>query len=318
MRAHRLLRGQAGLRTPLSLRLAVVIRSVQKADLAVAARHLRHATAPVAIGADPGLTAACALWRATVLAQSGRPRDAQAILETSASARPPLPLLEVHRDVILSGIEARLGRPEAALRRLEPHRDGRFAALADVACAHAYLALDDTDSARESIRRVLTSASNQPGRDVLVEAMLLGARIAEREHDTRRALDMITNALDMAQTELVLPFVQAREAFAGLLARHPGVVSRWPAPPAGVQGSEAAAQGHGAPSSGQSHAPGTVRPRLPGHEHDSGGDRRGAVLVGQHGQDAPGRDLPQAERRRAPGSGAPGARTGAAVSVTGR
>jgi LuxR family maltose regulon positive regulatory protein len=245
LQAHRLLRAQAGLRTPLSLRLAAVIRSVQKADLAVAARHLRHAKAPVAISADPGLPAACTLWRATVLAHSGRPHDAQAILETTVSARPPLPLLEVYHDVILGGIEARLGRPEAALRRLEPHRDGRFAALADVACAQMYLALDDTDSARESIRRVLTSAGNQSGRDVLVEAMLLGARIAEREHDTSRALDMITNALDMAQAELVLPFVQAREAFAGLLARHPGVVSRWPAPPADVQGSDAA-QGHAA------------------------------------------------------------------------
>ena len=224
LQARRLLRGRAGLRTPLSLRLAAVVKSVQQADFAVAARHLRHVRPSVAVSADPGLAGACALWRATVLAHSGSPQEAKAILEPASG--PPLPLLDVHRDVILGGIETGLGRPEAALRRLERHRDGRFAALADVACARAYLALDDVKAARHAVRRVLTSASSRAGRDVLVEAMLLGARIAELEHDTSRALEMITNALDVAQSELVLPFAAAREAFGSLLARHPGTASR--------------------------------------------------------------------------------------------
>jgi LuxR family transcriptional regulator, maltose regulon positive regulatory protein len=249
--ARGLLRGHPGLRTPLSLRLAAVVRSVQKADLAVAARHLRHVTAPAAIGANPGLAAACTLWRAAVLARSGRPHEAQAILETTGPETtilettgpgPSLPLLVVHRDIILAGIETRTGRADAALARLEPYRDGRFAALADVASARAYLALDDVPSARRSVRHVLAAAASQSGRDVLVDAMLLRARIAERERDSCRALEMITNALDVAQGEIVLPFVEAREAFAALLARHPGVVSRWPAPPAGGQAGDAAGQ----------------------------------------------------------------------------
>jgi LuxR family maltose regulon positive regulatory protein len=245
LQAHRLLRGQAGLRTPLSLRLAAVIRAVQQADFAVAARHLRHAVPPDAVSADPCLAAASALWRATVLVYSGSPHEAKATLEAAAS--PPLPLLDVHRDVLLGEIETHLGRPEAALRRLERYRDGRFAALADVAGARSYLALDDVDSARQSIRRVLTSAPRRPGRHVLVEAMLLGARIAELEHDTGRALEMITNALDVAQPELVLPFAAAGEAFGSLLARHPGIASRWPAPPGESAGTDSARQEHAAP-----------------------------------------------------------------------
>jgi len=244
LQAHRLLRGQAGLRAPLSLRLAAVIRSVQQADFTVAARHLRHAAPPDAVSADPGLAAASTLWRAAVLEHSGNPQEAKAIAEAAAC---PLPLLDVHRDVILGRIETRLGRPTAALRRLERHRDGRFAALADVACARAYLALDDADSARQSIRRVLTSAASRPGRDLLVEAMLLGARIAELEHNTGRALEMITNALDLAQTEFVLPFAAARDAFGCLLARHPGIASRWPAPPGGTVGNDSARQGRAVP-----------------------------------------------------------------------
>ena len=245
LQAHRLLREHPGLRAPLSLRLAAAVRSVQRADFAAAARHLRHAAPPVAVSADPGLAAACALWRATVLTHSGSPQEAKAVLE--AVEGPPLPLLDVHRAVLLSGIETRLGRSEAALRRLEPYRDGRFAALADVACARSYLALDDVNGARQCIQRVLTSGTSRPSRDVLVEAMLLGARIAQLEHDTGRALEMITHALDVAQTALILPFAEAREAFGCLLARHPGIASRWPAAPGGTLGNDSARHPRAAP-----------------------------------------------------------------------
>jgi LuxR family maltose regulon positive regulatory protein len=232
LQAHRLLRVQPGLRAPSALRLAVVARCVQKADLTAAARHLRHASPELSVSADPALAAAFTLWRATVLEHSGRTREAQTILETGAGG-PPLPLLEAHRDIILGRIETRLGRPRAALGRVEPYLDGKFAALADVACARAHLAADDVHSAQRSVRRVLTATSTQFSRYVLVDAMLLGARIAELRQDTGRALEMITNALDVARNDLVLPFVEDRGEFTDLLARHPGVGRRWPASPAG-------------------------------------------------------------------------------------
>ena len=74
-------------------------------------------------------------------------------------------------------------------------------------------------------------------RYVFVDALLVDARIAEREGDTGRALDLITNALDVAHEDVVLPFVQARGAFGDLLTRHPAVAGRWPSPPAGARGS---------------------------------------------------------------------------------
>jgi LuxR family maltose regulon positive regulatory protein len=233
LRAHCLLRGQPGLATPAALRVAAVVRSVQRADLASAARELRHVSLPAAVSADPGLATALTLWCATVLVLSGKPHEAQVLLDTGA-ADPSPALLEVHRDILLGEIETSLGRPQTALRHFERHRKGRLAALVEVPSARAYLALDDLESARQCLRGVMSGARRQP-RYVLVESMLLDARIADRMCDTERALEMITNALDVAHEELVLPFVLARETFGDLLARHPAVAGRWPSAPASTK-----------------------------------------------------------------------------------
>jgi LuxR family maltose regulon positive regulatory protein len=102
-----------------------------------------------------------------------------------------------------------------------------------VASARAYLVLDDPDSARQSIRGVLGATRKPVSRYLLTEAMLVEACIAGR------ALEMITTALDVAHGELVLPFVQACDAFAGLLARHQAIAARWPATPAADPGNVA-------------------------------------------------------------------------------
>jgi len=231
LQAHRLLRGQPGLRTPTALRLAAAIRYIQKAEFPVAARALRRASSSTAVGADPALEGALILWRATLVALSGNLDEAQAIL--GADPVDPSPaLLEVHRDMLLGEIETARGRPKEAMGHFERHRKGRLAALVDVPCARAYLALDDLDSARQRIRGVLAATRPQLSRYLFVDSMLLDARIAERTGDTGRALDMITNALDLAHEEVVLPFVQAREVFGDLLARHPAIAGRWPSPPA--------------------------------------------------------------------------------------
>jgi LuxR family transcriptional regulator, maltose regulon positive regulatory protein len=223
-------RGQPVLRAPAALRLAAVIWSIQQGDLAGAARTLRHAPVPPAVSADPALAAALILWRATVPALSGKPHEAHAILDQGSPGPSPA-LLQVHRDVLLGEIQTCLGRPQEALRRFERHRKGRLGALADVPCARAYLALGDVENARQVIRGVLSATGRPLSRYVLVEAMLLDARIARRTGHTRRALEMITSALDVAHEDLVLPFAQARDAFGDLLTRHPAVAARWPGPP---------------------------------------------------------------------------------------
>ncbi|HEY7263814.1 MAG TPA: LuxR C-terminal-related transcriptional regulator [Trebonia sp.] len=227
-------RGQPVLRAPAALRLAAVIRSVQQADLAGAARTLRHAPVPPAVSADPALAEALILWRATVLALSGKPHEAHAILDQGSPGPSPA-LLQVHRDILLGEIQTCLGRPQEALRRFERHRKGRLGALADVPCARAYLALGDAVNARQVIRGVLSATGRPLSRYVLVEAMLLDARIALRTGRTGRALEMITNALDVAHEDLVLPFAQASDTFGDLLSRHPAVAARWPGPPPGAR-----------------------------------------------------------------------------------
>lgn len=245
LRAHQLIRGHPGLRTPPALRLAAALRSVQRADLAAAGRELRHGSVPAAVSADPALATAFTLWHASVLALSGKPYEARALLDTGTSL--PLPdLLQAHRDILLGEIETSLGRPQGALRHFEQHRKGRLAALVDVPRARAYLALDDLPSAQQSIRGALSATRGQLSRYALVESMLLDSRIANRSQDTGRALEMMTNALDVAHEELRLPFILARDAFGELLARHPALASRWPGPPgAGSPGAVATVPAQG-------------------------------------------------------------------------
>jgi LuxR family maltose regulon positive regulatory protein len=236
LQAHHLLRGQPGLRTPTALRLAAAIRSIQQADFTAAARTLRNASPSTAVSADPWLGYALLLWRATLLALSGRAGDALVLLgPETADASPPL--LELHRDVLLGEIETLRGRPREALCHFERHGKGSLAALVDLPCARAYLALDDLDNARQRIRGVL--AGPQLSHYLFVDSLLLDARIAKRRGDIGRALDVITNALDVAHEGVLLPFVQARDALGDLLARHPAVACRWPRPPAEAQGSAA-------------------------------------------------------------------------------
>lgn len=228
LRACSLLRGHPELRRPPALRLAAAIRSVQRADLAGAGRALRMVT----VSADPGLADAVLLWQSAVLALSGQPGEARARLDAADDELRPA-LLLVQRDVLRAEIETALGRPHVALRLLASHRDGRLPALADVSRGRARLALDDLPGARQCVHGVLSGTRPRLSRYALVEAMLLGATIAVRSRDQSRALELITNALDVAGDDLVLPFVLARQPLGDLLARHPAVAGRWPAPPAG-------------------------------------------------------------------------------------
>lgn len=230
LRAHCLLRGHPGLRIPPALRLAAAIGSVMRADLPGAGRALRAAGMT-----DPGPAGpALLLWRSTVLALSDRPGEAQSLLDAGRDG--PWPgLLLVQRDVLRAEIETSLGRPHAALRLLQGHREGTLSALADVSRGRARLALNDLPGARQCVHGLLSGTRPRLSRYVLVEAMLLEAAIADRDQDQARALELITNALDVADNDLVLPFARARESLGTLLARHPAVAGRWPAAPTGAR-----------------------------------------------------------------------------------
>jgi LuxR family maltose regulon positive regulatory protein len=158
----------------------------------------------------------------------GEVNEARAMLQEAGPGIPPL--LAVMRDVMLADLDTSLGRPYAALKLLRTYRGGELAVLTALSCARAHLALSDLRSAQDCVRTVLTTPSSQTGRFLLVEAMLCDAEIAQRSDDPGRALEILIRALEIAQGEIVLPFLNMKDVFGALLSRHPLVAGQWPAP----------------------------------------------------------------------------------------
>jgi LuxR family maltose regulon positive regulatory protein len=231
LRARAILGKQPRLNPPPALELAGLIRALTAADLHAAHRSLRETRLPDAVGADPGLARALALGHAGLLLAAGQVHQPGEILRAAAADGPALPLLDAHRDMILARIETGLGRPQAAIRLLLPHHDGGFAALVAVPQARAYLAMHDYRSAQNCTRRVLAAVGGQVSPRVLTDAMLCEAQIALAAGDHSRALAMIASALDVADGDIVLPFLLVADEFTALLGRHPDIAMRWPVPP---------------------------------------------------------------------------------------
>jgi LuxR family transcriptional regulator, maltose regulon positive regulatory protein len=230
LRARAILGKHPRLNPPPALELAGAIRALTAADLRTAHRSLRDTRLPDAVGPDPGLARALVLGHAGLLLSAGRAHRAGELLRAAADG-PALPLLDAHRDMILASIETDLGRPQAAIRLLRPHHDGGFAVLVAVPQARAYLAMRDYRSAQNCTRRVLAAASGQVSPRVLADAMLCEAQIVLAAGDHGRALAMIAGALDVADGEIVLPFLQVTDEFAALLSHHRDIAARWPVPP---------------------------------------------------------------------------------------
>jgi LuxR family maltose regulon positive regulatory protein len=224
-RAHAL-RKRKNLGAPPALELAAALRSLVAGDLDGRARVLRGILLPDVVGADPGLAAALALGKAGVLLAEGEVNEARFML--AGLSRLP-PVLAVQRDVMLADTDTSLGRPRAALRLLRSYCGSEFAILTAMPRARAHLALGDLRSAQDRVRDVLAAASPQVGRFSLVDALLCDARIALLSDDPGRALEIIVRALEIARGEIILPFMQVKDLFADLLARHPAVAARWPA-----------------------------------------------------------------------------------------
>jgi LuxR family maltose regulon positive regulatory protein len=225
--AHNLLRRHPDLGPPALLDLADAWRCLLTGDLSGRARAMQRVLVPDLVGADPGVAILLALGQADVFLAAGEENAARAALETAGTGLPPL--LDLLRDLMLAELDMSLRRPRAALRRLRPHRGGRFSALVAVPCARADLALNDRRSAADAIRSALATPNEHAGRYTLVDAMLCDAQIALLDEDPGRALEGLLRALEVSRGEIVLPFLPATDVFAALLARHPAVADQWPA-----------------------------------------------------------------------------------------
>jgi LuxR family transcriptional regulator, maltose regulon positive regulatory protein len=225
-RAHALLRHK-NLGIPPALELAAALRSLISGDLGGPMRSLQRILLPDVVGSDPGLPVALVLGQASVLMTRGDVNEARAMLHEAGPCIPPL--LAVMRDVMLADMDTSLGRPHAALRLLRNYRGSELSVLTAIPCARAHLALNDLRSAQDCVRAVMTTPSTQTGRFVLVEAMLCDAEIAQRGDDPARALEILIRALEIAQGEIVFPFLNMKDVFGALLTRHPIVAGQWPA-----------------------------------------------------------------------------------------
>ena len=226
-RAHALLRHK-NLGVPPALELAAALRSLISGDLGGRMRSLQRILLPDVVGSDPGLPVALVLGQASVFMTRGEVNEARAMLQEAGPRIPPL--LAVMRDVMLADMDTSLGRPHAALKLLQNHRGSELAVLTAIPRARAHLALNDLRSAQDCVRTVMTTPSTQTGRFVLVEALLCDAEIAQRGDDPARALEVLIRALEIAQGEIVLPFLNVKDVFGALLTRHPMVAGQWPAP----------------------------------------------------------------------------------------
>ncbi len=226
-RAHALGRHK-NLATPPVLELAAALRALVAGDLGGRAQALQRILLPDVVGSDPGIAVAIVVGQASVLLGRGQVNQARTVLQEAGHRIPPV--LAVQRDILLADLDTSMGRPRAALRLLQNYRDSEFAVLTAVPRARACLALGDLRGAQECVRTALTAASPQASRFVLVDAMLCDAQVAQLTDDPGRAIAMLIRALEIARSEIVLPFVHAKDVFAALLARHPAVAARWPVP----------------------------------------------------------------------------------------
>jgi LuxR family maltose regulon positive regulatory protein len=227
-RAHVMLQNDGELSIPPALELAAATRLLIAADVPGAALALERAHVPDAVGTDPALAIAREIGWATVLLASGDISRARAIAQRSPHAN--LPVLTALRETLLADTETLLGRPHAALDLLRDY-DGDLAVLAALPRARAHLALRDPGSAHNCVLTILATPSMLVSRYSLAEAMLYDARIAQLNDDPGRAFEMTWGAIELAQDDIVLPFLAVYGTFAPLLARHPALAARWPRPP---------------------------------------------------------------------------------------
>ena len=230
------------------LDLAVARRAELAADWAAMDAAVDRVLAAGPVYPDNGLAATVVIVQAVRLVARGELASAQAVLrQDRAINSTAVGALAVLRDVELAAIDIRLGRPQAALRLLQPHQGPPYAVAVGVTAARAHLALGQLPEAAARVRAVLTTPSPFVSRRLAVEATLCEAEIADRTGDEGAAADLLDRALQLAEGGLTVPFVETTTTFAGLLARHPALAARWPAavsaPPEPVAAADTAGGG---------------------------------------------------------------------------
>jgi LuxR family maltose regulon positive regulatory protein len=229
-RAEELLGRHPELSRPVALDLAVARGAYIQADLTTMASAMSRALAAGPPESGPAASPSAAYLQALLLSACGQLAEARTWLLGPVLNANPRNQLAVYRDCELAAIEITLGRPQRALELVQPYAQTEFAPSAAVTSARACLALGDVTRAKAYLRPVLVEPSPQVDRYIAVSAMLCEAQIALAEHAEAGAVAHIDRAIQLADGDIVMPFVTLTSAFGPLLQRHPTTAGRWPDP----------------------------------------------------------------------------------------
>jgi LuxR family maltose regulon positive regulatory protein len=218
------------LAAPTTMFVAAAERSLAKAEFVAAHEEVRQAALMPVDSRDRDLSAEILMLQTSLYTSAGRFVEARQV--TSSAPGSPDGLVGDYQLAYIAGVETALGRPNAAVRLLREHETRTPASVTSVALGRAHLARGDLDQAAAAIRPVLTASGPPSIRMDLIEALITDAQIAHaRCDDESRAVESLVRALELADGEFVLPFVQVTADLAELRQRHPCLIERWPHTP---------------------------------------------------------------------------------------
>ena len=152
--------------------------------------------------------------------------------------------------------------------------------------------LGRTELLPELLSAVIESGASFLG--LVVEARILLALAADREHRDTAALTQLTEAIDLAEPEsMIRPFLDAGPPLRSLIVRHRHIVARHLDFTQDTHSPGSPRRRGNRPVRRTSHRTGTHRPALSADDAQGRGNRRGPVRVDQHGQGAPAVYLPK-------------------------
>ena len=181
-------------------------------------------------GTDAGCRLALGIAAVGVAVGGGNAKAARSAADQLAAelarASDPPDLLARWCAVALARVQLMTGDPQAVIHALDSADGPGFtAALEWVALGQANLALGRPE--RLSALLGPLTAPDVPYRGPSVEARILLALAAERQHRDTHALALISEAIDLAEPEgLIRPFLDAGPEASGVINRHRHVVAR--------------------------------------------------------------------------------------------
>jgi LuxR family maltose regulon positive regulatory protein len=223
-RAEDLLRTHATLAMPAPLVVAEAERGLATAEVSTAVDAARRAASMPVDERDADLRAEIAILQGVIWSGTGHFADARR--SSTGSTVATSGLMAECQLAFIAAVESALGRPNTAIRLLDsaPNSSG----IGALAVAHAHGMRGDLDRAEAALRPLLDGSAQEPNRLVRVEALAFEAHFAlSRGHDARAAA-ALRRAIDLADGEVLLPFVRANRRFAALRDRYPDLRAAWP------------------------------------------------------------------------------------------